>query len=109
MAQNTRIQNNPLWTKTIHNDQPRHPEWPKMAYNHLVNDKNTWTIVDIETKVFYFFPKKLQDMMVKKQTCDQMTKTHPEIENTVSCYAIEIQENRAKSCVTPDEVLLHCM
>lgn len=68
MAQNTRIQNNPLWTKTIHNDQPRHPKRPKMAYNHLVNDKNTWTIVDIETKVFYYFPKKLQDMMVKKQT-----------------------------------------
>ena len=54
-----------------------------MAYNHLVNDKNTWTMVDIETKVFYYFPKKLQDMTVKKQTCDQITNTRPEIENTV--------------------------
>lgn len=75
-----------------------------MAYNHLVNDKNTWTIVDIETKVFYYFPKK----MVKKQTWDQMTKTHPEIENTMSYYAIKIEENKAKSCVTLHEVLLHC-
>ena len=42
-----------------------------MAYDLLVNDKNTWTIVDNETKFVYYFPKKSQDMMVKKQTCDQ--------------------------------------